>query len=554
MCIASLLPTQVGDGAGRPRVADVDDDHAAVPHADVGTVVVDHRMVDNTLFAGWPVRSLPTLGPHPGEPPPSDLGGLGGVRHVDYEPNAAGIPGRRGRYVGAIPTFVDDSVDPLTSCVEEADALWVGRVVQVVDRHAHRSWALAAEQLVVDHEKTVCDLNLVTVRARDGIPLSHDPRVGEIRDVEDGGGLAGRAEMSHVESVAVWHHLHPVTMPVEIGMADELETLGLRWVHFYPSSIDLQSCLQLYTVTAARHHTARGDDDISSRDFKIHDDRPRPVATSRSPESDGVSEAASASKPNVWALLAVGAVAGLLSGVLGVGGGIIMVPLLTAVLSFDQHRAHAHSLAAIVLIALSAATGFAVAGEIDPVVGLAIGLGGIVGSTAGAHLMHRLSPQALKAVFGILMVATGTRMFWAGAVESGSNLDMFSSLAIGVGIGLVAGVASGVAGIGGGVIMVPAMVFLLGMAQHIAEGTSLMAILFTAVAGTRVNLRNNRVDLRQATIIGVGGVISALIGVQFALGMSSETLTRVFGVFVALVGLRMLVKLLRDRRTAPLAS
>jgi uncharacterized membrane protein YfcA len=149
------------------------------------------------------------------------------------------------------------------------------------------------------------------------------------------------------------------------------------------------------------------------------------------------------------------------------------------------------------------------------------------------------------------MIATGVRMFWAGVVESGGDLETVASLAIAVGIGLVAGVASGVAGIGGGVIMVPAMVFLLGMNQHIAEGTSLMAILFTAVAGTRVNLINRRVDLRQATIIGVGGVISALIGVQFALGMSSETLTRVFGAFVALVGLRMIVKLLRERRKVP---
>jgi len=265
-------------------------------------------------------------------------------------------------------------------------------------------------------------------------------------------------------------------------------------------------------------------------------------------------EMGSAPNPSPWALLAVGAVAGLLSGVLGVGGGIIMVPLLTGALAFDQHRAHAHSLAAIVLIALSGATGFALAGEIDPGVGLAIGLGGIVGSTVGAHLMHRLSPQALRAVFGLIMIATGVRMFWAGVVESGADLETVASLAIAVGIGLVAGVASGVAGIGGGVIMVPAMVFLLGMNQHIAEGTSLMAILFTAVAGTRVNLRNHRVDLRQAALIGVGGVIFALIGVQFALGMSSETLTRVFGAFVALVGVRMIVKLLRDRRNVPQAT
>lgn len=60
--------------------------------------------------------------------------------------------------------------------------------------------------------------------------------------------------------------------------------------------------------------------------------------------------------------------------------------------------------------------------------------------------------------------------------------------------------------------MVPAMVFLLGMSQHIAEGTSLMAILFTADAGTRVNLKNQRVDLRQTAMIGLGGILFALVG------------------------------------------
>lgn len=227
-----------------------------------------------------------------------------------------------------------------------------------------------------------------------------------------------------------------------------------------------------------------------------------------------------------------------------------MVPLLTGVLHFDQHRAHAHSLAAIVLIALSGATAFALAGEIDPGVGLALGLGGIAGSTAGAHLMHRLSPQTLRAVFGLIMIGTGVRMFWAGATETGTEMETAVAIAIAVGIGLIAGVASGVAGIGGGVIMVPAMVFLLGMDQHLAEGTSLMAILFTAVAGTRVNLKNHRVDLRHAAVIGVGGVIFALIGVRLALGLSSESLTRVFGVFVALVGLRMIVRLIREQRRA----
>lgn len=225
-----------------------------------------------------------------------------------------------------------------------------------------------------------------------------------------------------------------------------------------------------------------------------------------------------------------------------------MVPLLVGALAFDQHRAHATSLAAIVLIAVSGAVRFGIDGEVDLAVGVALGVGGVVGSTVGAHLMHRLSPGALKAIFGLIMILAGVRMAMGGEPGVGAGSEGWIGVLIGVTIGLVAGVASGVAGIGGGVIMVPAMVFLLGLDQHAAEGTSLLAILFTAVAGTRVNLKNQRVDLRQAAVIGAGGVVFALLGASFALALSGPVLTRVFGVFVALVGVRMTVGLLRSPR------
>jgi len=262
-----------------------------------------------------------------------------------------------------------------------------------------------------------------------------------------------------------------------------------------------------------------------------------------------VTETSSTFLPGRLVILAVGAVAGLLSGLLGVGGGIVLVPLLTGFLGFEQHRAHAHSLAAIVLIAISGATTFTLAGEIDVVVGLSLGLGGVVGSNAGAHLMNRLSAVALRGVFGLIMIATGVRMVWGdGLSGSVGDFETLTTIGVAVGIGLVAGVASGVAGIGGGVVMVPAMIYLLGLEQHVAEGTSLVAILFTAVAGTRVNLRHGQVDLGGAALIGIGGVISAFVGARFALGLSSATLARVFGVLVVFVGLRMVVRLVLDER------
>lgn len=260
-----------------------------------------------------------------------------------------------------------------------------------------------------------------------------------------------------------------------------------------------------------------------------------------------MSSDATTTRSGLLSLALVGMLAGLFSGVLGVGGGIVMVPLMVALLHFGQHRAHATSLAAIVLIAVSGALRFGMEGEVEWAVGLALGIGGVVGSTMGAHLMHRLSPTALRTVFGLILVVAGVRMVFSGDPGVGQAPEAVVGALIGAAIGLVAGVASGVAGIGGGVIMVPAMVFLLGLAQHAAEGTSLFAILFTAVAGTRVNLKNGRVDLKEAAVIGLAGVLFAQLGASLALAMSGRLLSQVFGVFVTLSGIRMVWSVYRAR-------
>ncbi len=108
--------------------------------------------------------------------------------------------------------------------------------------------------------------------------------------------------------------------------------------------------------------------------------------------------------------LLVGLVGGLLSGFFGVGGGIVLVPLLVLVLAFDQHAAHATSLAAIFLIAISAFLGYLTADAVDIPVGLALGLGGMAGSAIGASLMHRMSANGLRAVFAVALIVAGVRM------------------------------------------------------------------------------------------------------------------------------------------------
>lgn len=117
---------------------------------------------------------------------------------------------------------------------------------------------------------------------------------------------------------------------------------------------------------------------------------------------------------------------------------------------------------------------------------------------------------------------------------------------IGIGIGLLAGIASGLAGVGGGVIMVPAMVFVLGFDQHLAQGTSLLAIMFTSIAGTVVNRRNEHVQVKSALVIGGIGAIVAFGAARFANTVDAELLARLFGVLILFSGTRMLYQTLKN--------
>lgn len=114
------------------------------------------------------------------------------------------------------------------------------------------------------------------------------------------------------------------------------------------------------------------------------------------------------------ALLAVaGLVAGLFAGLLGVGGGIVMVPLLVLVAGHSQHEAHATSLAAILPIGAIGAATFAVAGEVDLRLAGLLAAGAVAGAPIGVRVMARSGEGILKVAFGALMVVSGAVLLWA---------------------------------------------------------------------------------------------------------------------------------------------
>lgn len=250
-------------------------------------------------------------------------------------------------------------------------------------------------------------------------------------------------------------------------------------------------------------------------------------------------------------LVGIGVAAGLLGGFFGVGGGIIVVPLLIWA-GMGRHRAHATSLASFIIIATAGAISFGVSGAVDLGFGVAIGMGGIIGSVIGASVMHRMSTRTLTLVFGLVLLVAGVRMVsGADPLPGTSSFDSLGQLMIAIGIGLVSGIFAGLAGIGGGVVIVPASVLLLGLDQHVSQGTSLAAIVLTAISGTVVNLRNRRVDLGDSLVIGLGGVGGSLVGTRLALGVEGQTLSLAFGVLVLFIAARTLYRSFRSTAAQP---
>ncbi len=241
-----------------------------------------------------------------------------------------------------------------------------------------------------------------------------------------------------------------------------------------------------------------------------------------------------------WKLVLIGLAAGLLSGGFGVGGGMILVPLLVAV-GMGRHRAHATSLASIFPIAVAGAVTFALSGEVNLGLGVAVGLGGVVGSIVGASLMNRMSTRSLSIFFGLLLLAVGIRMiFSSDPLPATSGFDDLTFTLIAFGIGLVSGFFAGVAGVGGGIIIVPATVLLLSFTQHEAQGTSLFAIILTSIAATVINRKNRRVSLRDAVVVGGSGAVASVLASQVALGVDGRVLSVLFGVLAVLIAIRTL--------------
>jgi len=283
---------------------------------------------------------------------------------------------------------------------------------------------------------------------------------------------------------------------------------------------------------------------------------------------------------NVFLLVGLGGLVGLLSGLFGVGGGFLLTPLLIMI-GIPPTVAAASDSNQIVAASTSGTFAHARGGTVDFKMGILMLVGGLAGGTLGVRII-----QHLRAMGEANFVITVTYVVMLGSIGSYMFYDSVRGLRAGVGIepaetshkrpsvygrlvsslpwkmdfkksgirlsvlvplllGAMVGVLAAIMGVGGGFIMVPVMVYLLRMPMHVVVGTSLFQILFTCSNVTVMQAwMNHTVDFILALLLLFGSVVGAQIGVRINRRLRAEQLKILMSVIVLVVMAQMLLGLL----------
>lgn len=281
---------------------------------------------------------------------------------------------------------------------------------------------------------------------------------------------------------------------------------------------------------------------------------------------------------NAFLLLGIGGMVGILSGLFGVGGGFILTPLLffigipPAVAVASAANQIAGSSLSALLVHLRRKT-------VDVKMGAVLLAGGLVGSVIGVEALDRLSRSGqfeltvsllyvvLLGTIGSLMlveslrslrrsrhpspvVTPGKRHTWAQGLPLKMRFrtsQLYVSAIPPFVIGLVVGILAAIMGVGGGFIMVPAMIYLIGMPTKVVIGTSVFQFLFVTGFTTILQaVQNQTVDVVLTLLLLVGGVIGAQIGANLAMRLRAEQLRILLALLVLGVGVRLLADLVLE--------
>jgi len=275
-------------------------------------------------------------------------------------------------------------------------------------------------------------------------------------------------------------------------------------------------------------------------------------------------------------LFSIGTIVGVLSGMFGVGGGFLITPLLFFV-GIPPAVAVATSANQIVASSVSAVLAHLKRKTVDLRMGMVLLAGGLVGSAIGMQIFNMLKAMGqvdllvtlcyvvFLGIIGALMLVESLRALKRAKGRPGARKErtkhtwvhnlplkmkfrtsgLYISVIPPLGVGVLVGMLAAIMGVGGGFIMVPAMIYLIGMPTKVVIGTSLFQIIFVTAFTTMLHaVTNQTVDVMLAMLLLVGGVIGAQFGTQIGLRLKAEQLRILLALLVLSVCLKLGIDLL----------
>jgi hypothetical protein len=239
------------------------------------------------------------------------------------------------------------------------------------------------------------------------------------------------------------------------------------------------------------------------------------------------------------AYIVAGAMVSMIGSMSGIGGGVFMVPLFYH-MGLHIEKAVGTSLFIIVFNAISASISYWRRGLLKPRGWLLLALLMVPSSMLGAQIAS-VAPRALvKTVVALIVLVYGLNLMLRG---SGRSLGVKLNNKILVPVaGVTAGLVAGLSGIGGGAILMPILISVLGLPVHEAVATSMLSIVVTSASGSIVHIANGNVVFSIAIPFALGAVVGAQVGSTIASRMRSKTLTTIVGLVLVTVGVLTLLR------------
>ena len=245
----------------------------------------------------------------------------------------------------------------------------------------------------------------------------------------------------------------------------------------------------------------------------------------------------------LW-LIPLGFAAGILGSMIGLGGGIIVVPVLTF-LGFSPTAAASNSLFAALSNAIASTISYSKQKRIEFSLGIKLGLLSIPGTVLGALISSDVTPGIFQILFGLVLIASAVYIFLRRKLESKEKKLSIQMIIFAIGVSFFAGIISSFFGIGGGIVFVPLMVVGMGMAMKRAAPTSQLILLFASLSGVITHSLLGHPDFTQAGFLAIGSFAGGLVGAR----LSIEIKERYLQIFVSVVILIAAAKLFFDSLT-----